>query len=74
MGVFVTLPEDLIAFSQALGGTFRMLLTKVPREILKVQCLQIFLANGGINERGKENRECKNYCFSFVEYYMQKTC
>jgi len=48
VGIFVTLPKELVTFSQALGVTFKMLLTKAPREILEdTQAANFSLLMGG---------------------------
>lgn len=62
MGIFVTLPKELVTFSQALGVTFKMLLTKMPRGILQDTQAANFSLLMGEKEGGKENRACKKYC------------
>lgn len=62
MGIFVTLPKELVTFSQALGVTFKMLLTKMPRGILQDTQAANFSLLMGEKEGGKENRSCKKYC------------
>lgn len=63
MGIFVTLPKELVTFSQALGVTFKMLLTKAPRGILQdTQAANFSLLMGEKKEGGRENRACKKYC------------
>lgn len=71
MGIFVTLPEELVTFNQALGVTFKMLLTKAPQGILQdTEAANFSLLMEGGKER--ENRGCKTYCSLFAVYYLQK--
>lgn len=70
MGIFVTLPKELVTFSQALRVTFKMLLTEVPQGILQdTQAANFSLLMGGGRREGGRTEHAKStvlhlYCIT----------